>query len=453
MINQGQVQRFDVEIYKNDTKIYSKYELVKLWDIAKMKAWWTPKRWNDDFWNNWTINWLKSWELKDSINIIEIWEKITEKWLSKSSATLFNKWTLLIAMYWATAWDVWILWIDSSTNQAVCSIIPKIEVNKNYLFWVLLLLRKKIKSETFGWAQPNISKDYLDNLEIPLPPLKIQNKIVEIMESALKIKKQKEEESKELFDSINNFVLWELWIEYEEINDDMISYTHTKKLNEFNRFDPYYFQDKFNTYEWLIEKTNAVELSECTDFLNTWNTPAKSMYTEEKEEDGINIIKSWSNNWNNLINLNKVDFIKWWYNWTYAKQNDIYILASAHQAEYVWKKIYLLSDELKEDTFFVGELLCIRANTEVCNPYYLFSLLDTDLFKLLINRQKRGQTSHIYAKDIKKIKIPLPSLEIQEKIAIEVKVRIEKANILKVEAKEVYESAKKKVEEMILRDI
>jgi len=44
----------------------------------------------------------------------------------------------------------------------------------------------------------------------------------------------------------------------------------------------------------------------------------------------------------------------------------------------------------------------------------------------------------------------LPALEIQEKIALEIKSRIEKAKVLESEAKEVYERVKMEVEEMIL---
>ena len=48
------------------------------------------------------------------------------------------------------------------------------------------------------------------------------------------------------------------------------------------------------------------------------------------------------------------------------------------------------------------------------------------------------------------IKIPLPSIEIQDKIANEVKSRIEKAKQLKNQANEIYEQAKNEVEKMIL---
>ena len=48
------------------------------------------------------------------------------------------------------------------------------------------------------------------------------------------------------------------------------------------------------------------------------------------------------------------------------------------------------------------------------------------------------------------LKIPLPPLEIQNKIAEEVKRRIQKAEELQKEAKEVLEKAKQEVEKMIL---
>lgn len=151
----------------------------KLGEISKTTSWWTPLRSEKNFWW-WNIPWLKSWELNDNLNIENSEEFITEEWLQKSSAKIFKKWTLLIAMYGATAGKLWILWFDATTNQAVCSI----QNDKNlffekYLFYFLFSKRKQIIEDSFWWAQPNISKNYLDNIKIPLPPLPNQQEIVE----------------------------------------------------------------------------------------------------------------------------------------------------------------------------------------------------------------------------------------------------------------------------------
>jgi len=57
---------------------------------------------------------------------------------------------------------------------------------------------------------PSISQPDLKSIKIPLPPLEIQNQIVEKMDFALIEKKRKEFEAKELLESIDNFVLNEL---------------------------------------------------------------------------------------------------------------------------------------------------------------------------------------------------------------------------------------------------
>jgi len=152
---------------------------VKLWEIATIQAWWTPNRSKKEYYEWWNIPRLKSWELNDSFSINENEEFITELWMENSSAKLFKKWTLLMAMYWATAWKLWILNIDATTNQAVCSIQnTKWLFDNLYVFYYLFLIRNKIIIDSFWWAQPNISKDYIKNIEIPLPPLETQKAIV-----------------------------------------------------------------------------------------------------------------------------------------------------------------------------------------------------------------------------------------------------------------------------------
>ncbi len=153
-------------------------QFKKLWEIAKTQSGWTPSRSDSTLWW-WGIIRLKSWELNDNIHITEHSETITQAWIENSSAKLFPKWTLLIAMYGATAGKLGILWVDATTNQAICSIQnTKWLFDSKYIFYVLLQKRDQIIKDSFWWAQPNISKTYLDNLQIPLPPLEEQKKIV-----------------------------------------------------------------------------------------------------------------------------------------------------------------------------------------------------------------------------------------------------------------------------------
>lgn len=76
--------------------------------------------------------------------------------------------------------------------------------------------------------------------------------------------------------------------------------------------------------------------------------------------------------------------------------------------------------------------------------------MNTIIFKNKIIRQSCGGAQpNISESAITSMKIPLPHFLIQNKIAKEVKSRMEKAKQLKEEAKEVLQQAKEKVEKII----
>ena len=154
------------------------WKWVKFGEIAKTQSGGTPSR------SNLLYRWegivrLKSWELEDNDCITKYTETITLLGLENSSAKKFTKGTLLLAMYGATAWKLGILWIDAATNQAVCAIQnTQNKFVEKYIYYFLLKARDKIIRDSFWWAQPNISKTYIDNIELPLPDLETQSQIV-----------------------------------------------------------------------------------------------------------------------------------------------------------------------------------------------------------------------------------------------------------------------------------
>lgn len=88
---------------------------------------------------------------------------------------------------------------------------------------------------------------------------------------------------------------------------------------------------------------------------------------------------------------------------------------------------------------------------ENVNPYYIFSVLKSQLGQIQINREITGGTiMGITRETTENIKFPLPSLAVQNKIAEEVKNRMQKAEQLQKEAKEELEKAKRDVEKIIL---
>lgn len=149
---------------------------VRLGDVCKTTSGGTPSRTRKDYYGG-SIPWVKSGELCDGV-VINIYETITEEGLNSSSAKVFPKGSLLIALYGATVGRLGILSRDAATNQAVCAIFPHEGIDTKYLFWFLRSIRSELIDMGQGGAQPNISQGIVKDILFPLVPLEEQWKIV-----------------------------------------------------------------------------------------------------------------------------------------------------------------------------------------------------------------------------------------------------------------------------------
>ena len=129
----------------------------------------TPLRSNGDYWNNGEIPWLKSGEVDNGICDYAS-ENITQLALQQTSVHLLPEDSVLIAMYGGgTVGEVGYLSTASTTNQAVCGMICKTKDDAAYLFFALLQRQNIIKRQAHGGAQENLSKEYIENMELVFP--------------------------------------------------------------------------------------------------------------------------------------------------------------------------------------------------------------------------------------------------------------------------------------------
>ncbi|MFY2158574.1 restriction endonuclease subunit S [Cytobacillus firmus] len=186
---------------KKSYKVPENWVWVKSEFAAKWGSGGTPSRKKIEYYNG-SIPWLKTGELKDTV-IFDSEEKITEEGLKKSSAKLFPKDSIAIAMYGATIGKLGILGIDASTNQACAVGVPNTLTDKNFMFYYFLSQRKDLIEMGKGGAQPNISQTIIKEFPYPLPPLNEQKRIAEKVEHLFKKideAKQLIEEAKETFE-------------------------------------------------------------------------------------------------------------------------------------------------------------------------------------------------------------------------------------------------------------
>jgi type I restriction enzyme S subunit len=109
-------------------------------------------------------------------------EKITASALSSSSAKLFPKNTLCIALYGATVGKLGILGIEAATNQAVCGIFLPEHINTQFAFYFLFSKRRFLIDQGKGGAQPNINQEIVRALPFPVVSREEQTRIVAKLE-------------------------------------------------------------------------------------------------------------------------------------------------------------------------------------------------------------------------------------------------------------------------------
>lgn len=85
-----------------------------------------------------------------------------------------------------------------------------------YIFTKLPVYNDWVKVTQRVTGQPNINAEEYSNLPIPVPPIAVQQKIVEIYSQAQQTRLDKLQEAKELLDGIDNYLLEVLKIDKKQ---------------------------------------------------------------------------------------------------------------------------------------------------------------------------------------------------------------------------------------------
>ncbi|MFS1444577.1 restriction endonuclease subunit S [Vibrio sp. 10N.286.46.E10] len=165
-------------------------ELPKGWvelpleQVATWGSGGTPKRSEPSYYGG-DIPWVKTGDLGPRC-LKEASEYISQLGLEKSSAKLFPKGSVAIAMYGATIGKTSTLDFEASTNQA-CAVGNPIDgvISTDFLYYFLTSEKQNFIKKGKGGAQPNISQQLIKAHEIKLPSLVEQKRIVEKLDEVL----------------------------------------------------------------------------------------------------------------------------------------------------------------------------------------------------------------------------------------------------------------------------
>lgn len=146
------------------------WEEKTLGEICKITSGGTPSRSMDGYWNG-AIPWIST-TLIDFNTINTANEYITEVGLQNSSAKIFPKNTILMAMYGQgiTRGKVAILGIEAATNQACAALLLKEGFNTNFVFQNLAGRYDEIRELSNQGGQENLSAGLIEIIPISIPP-------------------------------------------------------------------------------------------------------------------------------------------------------------------------------------------------------------------------------------------------------------------------------------------
>ena len=156
------------------------WKAAKIKDIAQTYSGGTPTSSNKDYYDGGDIPWINSGELNYPI-ITSAANYITEKGLNSSSAKLYPQYTVLVALYGATAGKVSLLSFEACSNQAVCGVIPENKAMITYIRYYLSSLYQYFITLSSGSARDNISQDTIKNTILPIPQEEILDKYSDIV--------------------------------------------------------------------------------------------------------------------------------------------------------------------------------------------------------------------------------------------------------------------------------
>lgn len=172
------------EYYRDELFINDTYDYIQIADVCELKAGATPKTSIKEYWEDGTIPWMSSGE----VNLKKVYntEKyITESGYKNSSTKLIPKESVVIALagQGKTRGTVAMNMIPLCTNQSLCALVCKDNINPYFLYYYLDTQYENLRYISSGNGnRGGLNLKMISSYEIPLPSLSEQQRIVDILD-------------------------------------------------------------------------------------------------------------------------------------------------------------------------------------------------------------------------------------------------------------------------------
>lgn len=287
----------------------------------------------------------------------------------------------------------------------------------------------------------NINAEEIKTLHIPLPPLHIQRRLVRDLEIAREAKKLKLNHANALLGGLDNYLQVQLGL---SIPPEEKPSTFAVKLGQIqNRIDVFFYTPFLSKTEdaVLAFKPKVVPLSSLLQ-----SPPVNGLDARKYSETGRRYLRVQNIKPFELI-LDDIKFV------LVESEKDISLKA---EDILLTRKgtfgVATLVPKNAEDCLISSEIILLRlAQDADCLPHYLVAWLNSSVAKTLLNRRKSGGImGHLTQDVVSDFPVPIPPLEVQQRIVYEIGKRRDEIKRLKVESAVNWEEAKTLFEQKLL---
>lgn len=175
-----------------------------LGDVCQTFTGGTPSRTKPQYFGG-GIPWVKITDMLQG-TVLATDESLSNEGIANSSAKVLPVGTVLISIF-ATIGRTAVLGIEAATNQAIAGVVPRDtqQLHPVYLRYFLDSKHSELNRVARGVAQPNINQGILKGLEMPIPPLPEQHRIVDLLsraESIVRLRREAEKKAAELIPAL-----------------------------------------------------------------------------------------------------------------------------------------------------------------------------------------------------------------------------------------------------------
>lgn len=338
-------------------------EWKELGEVCELKNGYTPSKTNKEFWENGTIPWFRLEDIRKNGRVLSnSLQHVSRNAIKGGKVFTANS---LIVSTTATIGEVALITVPFLCNQQITAVMKKQKYEKDldikFLFYYLQILSSDMKKGINEGSFPIVSLSKMRSFKIPILPLEIQEKIVQIL------------------DKFTDYVT--------ELTSEL-----TSRKKQYS-----YYRDKLLSFEDEVYQVEWKKLNECLKKGKGTKITASQMKLLHKDGAPIRIFAGGK---------------------TYADVNygDIPDKDIHTEEAIVVKSRGIIDFEYCTEPFsFKNEFWSYSSDNENINLRYIYHYLvhNKEHFQNIANNMQMPQIS---SNDTEKFKIPVPSLEIQSRI-------------------------------------